>query len=237
MDFIYCRGGDKQIESVLGAGWHYGTRVDYTPYAPVYMLDVDFHSYLKLTTDTQREDWWQHYLSKVAALRPKMAMVVDYMEPAQRTTMYKQIRDLKALGVERIMVCPKFAGAIAHIPSWCIIAVSVPSTYAGYLPEPSELHGRRVHLLGGHPDQWAYLAKYRYPDAQIISADGNVLADKAKRGQYWDAAAGTWRDVRNQHETEALKRMSAESIRYYMAQPAPRIGAYKRVLRCQSALF
>jgi hypothetical protein len=114
-------------------------------------------------------------------------MVADYESPAQRRQLYRQIRDVRANNVLRVMVCPKFAGAVAHIPSWCIVAVSVPSKYAGYVPPLHELRGRRVHLLGGSPvQQRKWQVVLQGAGAIVVSADGNSHEAKAQKAGWWD---------------------------------------------------
>lgn len=232
---VLVRGGDQTVTNVLNNadGWLYGTRHDYAAYAPVYMLDVAFHKWEKLQSDSERAAFWAQYLTKVRQHQPQVAMAVDYLHPSQRWLLYRQIRDLRALGVQ-VMVCPKFAGAVAHIPSWCIVAVSVPTTYAGFMPDPSELTGRRVHLLGGHPDQLAFLIHEHYTNAQIVSVDLNVFMDKAKKGQYWSDVEGRWVSVRGQNQpTEELKVRSARNITTYLRNAPRRIWKYRRVEKCR----
>jgi hypothetical protein len=130
---------------------------------------------------------WQDYLNKIESHNPVMAMVPDYEHPSQRRRLYQQIRDLKQRGVLRVMVCPKWEGAIAHIPSWCVVAISVPSGYAGYVPPLEQLQGRSVHLLGGSPKkQREYMLKIAGAGGYVISADGNSHA--AKKSSVWNGS-------------------------------------------------
>jgi hypothetical protein len=184
MDIIFCRGGCKNAPAIaLASGMLYGTRHDYTPYAPVFMLDINWHKFD-----------WQDYVSKVKLYQPVMAMVPDYERPTQRRALYRCIRDVKPL-VQRVMVCPKFVGAVAHIPSWCIVAVSVPTSYAGFLPDFRELVGRKVHLLGGRPEVQAQIIRQlNGVGATVVSVDGSYHALKAGFGQWFDG--GTWSQLR-----------------------------------------
>jgi GNAT superfamily N-acetyltransferase len=153
----------------------YGIRHDYIVRDWPFMLDIHWKNYD-----------WQDYMQKVAACHPVQAMAADYEHASQRRTLYRQLRDLKAAGVLRVMVCPKFAGAVAHIPSWCIIAISVPSKYAGYVPPLHELAGRRVHLLGGSPvQQRKWQIAIQGAGAVVVSADGNAHERKAQRAGWW----------------------------------------------------
>ena len=92
------------------------------------------------------------------------------------------------------MVCPKFPGAVDDIPDWCLVAVSVPTKYGGFLPSPDELRGRRVHLLGGSPQTQMRMAReYAGQGIVVSSVDGNMPAKVARFGDVW--AAGKWREV------------------------------------------
>lgn len=219
MELIYVRGGDKSAPEIAQkGGWHYGIRHDYKPYADVYMLDVKWDDYV-----------WSDVLAKAARWQPKRMMVPDLLSPGQVPLMLSQIDDLKSLGVDRVMACPKFFGAVAHIPDDCIVAVSVPTGYAGYLPRPEELTGRDVHFLGGHPDQWAWLLRL-YSSANVVSMDGNELGTKAAKGQYWDLS-GRWVVPGRPTPTLDLAILSALNIRAYL-ESAPTVFRARRVTKC-----
>jgi hypothetical protein len=223
MEVVYVRGGDKTAPEVARlSGMAYGTRHDYKPYAPVYMLDVDFHAYEQLTSEADKEAFWQVYLAKVREHRPHMALVPDYMRPTQRAELYRQIRDMKPL-VSRILVCPKFPGAVAHIPSWCIVAVSVPTRYAGFLPENSELRDRQIHLLGGSVRKQADLIrKLTGAGAVVVSVDGSHHALKAGHGQWFDG--GRWVQLRRHvvSDTDLTIASARNIIRYLRAASGER---------------
>lgn len=185
MNIVYVRGGDVNAPRIAEeSGMVYGVRHDYQPYAPIYMLDINWKSFD-----------WQDYLLKVRRYCPVMAMTPDYEYASQRRALYRCIRDLKPL-VQLVMVCPKFDGAVAHIPSWCIVAVSVPTSYAGYLPDYRELVGRKIHLLGGKPEVQAdIIRKLRGVDATVVSVDGSYHAMKAGFGQWF--TGGRWEQLRS----------------------------------------
>jgi len=168
--------GDLYPKIARLSGMAYGTRHCETPRGWPFMVDIHWRDY----------DWYD-YMHKIAQWRPVMAMAADYESPTQRRQLYQQVRDLRAAGVLRVMVCPKFEGAAAHIPSWCIIAVSVPSRYAGYVPPLRELQGRRVHMLGGSPNQqrtWQLVLQGA--GAAVVSADGNSHTKVAAKTNWWN---------------------------------------------------
>lgn len=187
--YIHVQGNNRRIPEIArSAGMAYGTRHIETPREWPFMVDIHWKEYD-----------WTDYLAKVNRWRPVQAMAADYEHPAQRRELYRQLRDLKAAGVLRVMVCPKFVGAVAHIPSWCIVAVSVPSEYAGFLPPIDELRGRRVHLLGGSPvKQREYTKHLLAAGVRVLSMDGNSH-DRASQGAMWWSSedGGKWKALRH----------------------------------------
>jgi GNAT superfamily N-acetyltransferase len=217
---ILCRGGNKDIPQVARESrMAYGTRHDMKPHDWPYMLDIHWQDYD-----------WQDYMHKVCTYRPVQAMCADYEHPHQRSTLYRQIRDLKAAGVLRVKICPKFTGAVAHIPCWCTVAISVPSSYAGFMPDFSELHGRRVHLLGGSPTIWfgksskgaskyqtGLIVGLRGANVSVVSADGNAHARAARQGVYWQD--GKWNSDESAFTYHELCVLSGRNIVKQLNQP------------------
>ena len=208
MLLIGCRGGDPDAPEILKrAGWQYGSRSDYKIYAAPAFIDIKWRNY----------DWLRHW-SVVRRWKPQMAMVADYERPAQKCAMLRQVAQIMALGV-RPMVCPKFSGAVADIPGDCIVAISVPTTYAGYMPTANELYGRELHLLGGHPDQFVILMR-RYKKSRIVSIDSSVMFLKANFGAYWSLHHNDWQYVeKNAESTDSLIARSATNIAEYLNHP------------------
>jgi GNAT superfamily N-acetyltransferase len=176
-------GGNKKApEWSRKSGMAYGVQNEDAAAAWPFMLDIHWDKYD-----------WDEYMRLVKDYRPVMAMAADYERPSQRRELYRQIRALKAAGVMRVMVCPKFDGAVYHIPSWCIVAVSVPSQFAGFLPKDlTEYKGRKIHLLGGTPaDQIDLIPKIAGVGGVVISLDGNSHETSAKKGSHFES--GMWR--------------------------------------------
>lgn len=218
MEVFYVRGGDKTAPAIAEAsGMAYGTRNDYKAYAPVVMIDIKWKNYD-----------WTRYIRRVDEYQPAMAMVADYQHPDQKELLYSQIKDLERLHIERVMVCPKFDRAIEDIPLGFIVALSVPSTYAGFLPDYAHLKGRSVHLLGGRPEKQAeILRKVIGAGANVVSVDGSYHAMKAGHGQWFDG--NRWPQVRRYSEsTVDLTIASGKNIVRYLQR------AYQE---SQAALF
>jgi GNAT superfamily N-acetyltransferase len=183
---IHCQGSNRSVPMwARRAGMAYGSRSVETPRAWPFMLDVDFKRLSGL------EDWRRQYLPKVVRYRPVMAMALDYASPAQKADMLHMVDDLRALGVLRVVVTPKFAGAVTDIPPDCIVGISVPSSYEGYIPETTELVGRKTHLLGGSPlRQSPLISQIIGAGGVVLSADYNVHERNAQNGRYFQA--GQW---------------------------------------------
>lgn len=197
--FIQVAGNNTKWPALCReSGIAYGSRHDDKIRAWPAMIDINWKKYD-----------WNCYLTILAQHKPLMAMVADYEAPAQKELMLKQVQDLRDLGILRIMVCPKFDGAIADIPSDCIVAVSVPSKYAGYIPPMQQLKGKKVHLLGGSPvKQREYLLKINGAGAYVVSADGN--SHTSADGRLWKH--GRWQFPRNGTPYYALVKDSAVNI-------------------------
>lgn len=196
---VWIQGNNKRVpEMAQRAGMAYGTRHIDTPQAWPFMLDIYWKRY----------DWLD-YMSKVEHWRPVMAMCADFERPEQRRELYRQIRDLRAAGVLRIMVCPKFDGATQYIPSWCVVAISIDSGYAGFEPEIKEVKGRRIHLLGGSPNrQLATLTRYGAV-GHVLSVDTNSSSRAAGYGAEW--INGKWRRNRKYKDTVDYYPMATRS--------------------------
>jgi hypothetical protein len=208
MIFIGCRGGDPDAPGILkNAGWYYGSRSDYVIYEKPVFIDINWENY----------NWLKHWLV-VRRWKPKIAMVADYLHPKQKETMLRQVSQIRRLGV-RPMVCPKFSDAVADIPADCIVAVSVPTKYAGFLPIQEEVKDRELHLLGGHPDQFAILMRL-YNQSKIISVDCSAIFQKAQFGAHWEPTKNDWLYVeKNSKTTHELTELSALKVAEYLSNP------------------
>lgn len=181
--YVLVKGGVPQLPDIARAtGMAYGVRGDYKAYSWPFMVDVDFESFLSGALI------WSDYLSQIRVCNPVQAMVVDYgQHQPSRDVLYQQINDLRMMGITRIMVCPKFEGAFADIPPDCIIALSVPSKMAGWLPNDyGVLRGRKVHLLGGEVErQRRVAALVTQAGGTVISMDGNSHTKAAAFGRLY----------------------------------------------------
>lgn len=181
---IFCAGGNRAYPDLARRSMMaFGARSDYPIYDYPFMVDVPFKNFA-----------WAAHASVIYHTRPVFALALDYERRDQKSEILRQIQELRNWGILRIAVCCKFDGAIADIPADVMIAVSVPSQYAGFLPSDlSEYRGRRLHLLGGTPIQWLDLIpKLRGAGAIIVSADGSSHETAAKKGTHFEGSK--WRN-------------------------------------------
>lgn len=143
-------------------------------------LDFNFH----------KPDFAAH-LEAVKQVRPKYAVAPDLFAPEQLTEVLGQAAKL-AEYAERVIIVPKYNGAIASIPLEYVIGLSVPTKYGNSgTVMLIELWGRKVHLLGGSPHQQLRLYQ-ALAGAEVVSIDGNMLMLAAKYGDFWDAGKRGW---------------------------------------------
>jgi len=210
--YIWVQGNNRKVPAIARyAGMAYGTRHDDTPRAWPFMVDINWKRYD-----------WDDYLHKIRRWRPVMAMVPDYEHEGQRMQLYRQIDDLQAAGVLRVLVCPKFNGAVKHIPWRCVVAVSVPSSYAGFVPDYRELAGRRVHLLGGSPNkQKEMITQMLGSGVRVWSLDGNSHNAASAKGTVW--ADDKWRRAKPHEAVEKYHTMQISA--YNITRTMQRAGA------------
>lgn len=226
MLIVYVRGGDKTAPEVSKYFDGGGARSDYKTYERPTMLDWDF----KKRFDPHK---WQKYLRAIEKDKPVLAMVPDYFRSDEKLFMLRNVEQVKEAGAQYVMVCPKFAGAVADIPEHCIVAISVPTKYAGFLPERLEVIGRKLHFLGGHPDQHLALMRVQYAGIEVFSIDANVLAMQAGYGKWWSAYRGDWvQEPPHKYDTLTLSKRSAKMIVKYMSNRNSTYKMNERVRKC-----
>jgi hypothetical protein len=211
---IFCLGGNPDLAYYARqAGWGYGLRSDYTPYAAPCFVDYPFK---------RGGGYWPNHLAKVSEWMPAVAAVPDLEHPDQLAALLRQCDELRALGI-RPMVIPKYRGAVEDAPSDVLIGISVKSRYAGYHYDETKLAGRDVHLLGADVvKQVPLYRKYTAFGARVISIDSNTLQEKAQqRGAYFGKNTRNqyrWLDHRPRRDNDELFIMSLEGIKAYWQQ-------------------
>lgn len=187
--FVFCQGSNKSFPAIAReCGVAYGTRSDDAAQAYPFMLDIKWKDYK-----------WDKHIKKVKDYHPVMVCAPDYTDKSQREDLMAKIAELRGLGVLRVVVIPKFKGAVDDIPANCVIGISVPSSYAGYVlddEDVAKIRGRYVHLLGGTPQsQRAFYDDYTARGVCVISMDGNGFQKNASFGAYFES--GRWTRPQN----------------------------------------
>lgn len=204
MDTIFCFGGNQTLARIaIECGWGYGVRSDYVAYSQPNFIDYPFKA---------GPGFWGKHLSMIERYRPVMAAVPDLEYPHQVNGLLRQCRQVRSLGV-RPMVIPKYPGAVLVAPKDAIIGVSVPSRYAGWLPDPANLVGRDIHLLGaGVVKQMRLYRQYTALGLRVVSIDSSQHQEKAYR---FGAAFvdGKWVDIRPRQGSTELFRQSSINIK------------------------
>lgn len=185
-DLIVCAGGNREFLHVASqTGYLLGLRSGYASYG----YDIQF-----VDSEYQRPNFERH-LKTVMKYQPKYAVVPDCSDqsvsPSDIERVMKQYEQLSPY-CQIPLVVPKLPGQIALLPTSIAIGYSVKSTYGGAKYDLWELHGRRVHLLGGSPRDQMEVFRQLAGRANVLSADGNMAMGAARNfAQYWD---GGWVD-------------------------------------------
>lgn len=210
MKYILCRGGNKLVPIIATrADWLFGSRHDY--YLPcnalVHMLDVNWKKYV-----------WAKVIERIKLWNPVMALVPDFEKPEQRNEIWERIEEYDGLGVQEILICPKYENALLELPNHpkIVIAISVPAPdYAGYIPPLEQIKGKRIHLLGGNPKRQAdMIRKVNGAGGIMSSLDANGFVREARRGKFWQH--GRWVQLRDRkHDSLDLAVDSAINMKKY----------------------
>lgn len=208
MDLIYCAGGNTRLARIaIDEGFLYGARSD-----DIRELRCDG----LVDIDWRRYDWRRH-LNAITLHRPRYAVAPDVLslrEVPRVLRLAQQIADCSA----RPVIVPKVPGVVRYIPREFLVGVSVPTTYAGFLPPIAELVGREVHLLGGSPRQQRELwLHYCTEGVNVVSADANCHSKASDFGSYWDGKQWCDRDRGWIGKYEAFRRSCQGIVRMWTA--------------------
>lgn len=178
MDIIYCAGGGKILaEIAIVEGFLYGSRSDDIREVPRCngLIDIDWKNY----------DWEEHKFA-VKEHRPKYAVVPDVCNEDDLSYSMKLAQEIEK-HCENVIVVPKVKDIIYRIPNKYIIGISVPTSYSGFIPRVSNLEKRKIHLLGGSPNQQKELWKYySIMGLEVTSVDINCHNKASNYGNYWN---------------------------------------------------
>ena len=193
MQLIYCAGKNKRFEAVaLAAGYTLGAQLPATVYHPIGFADQDWKTPNRAA-----------YMAALARHQPQMATVLDLERPEQMESVLDWASEA-AQYVERVLIIPKYSGAVDTIPRTIggadvVLAFSVPTKFGGTEVPLWEFAGWPVHLLGGSPHAQMKYAAHLNSLADVVSADGNMANKMAHAGRFWSRTKGPkghWRNLR-----------------------------------------
>lgn len=135
--------------------------------------------------------------------RPEMATVVDWETDGQLPEVIQWAEEAAQYVGEFVCLIPKVVGGIPRIPERIggkivVLGYSVPTMYGGSPVPIWEYAGRKIHLLGGSPQEQMRLWRVFSPTAEVVSLDGNMAAQQSRKGRTWTQKPGHkghWRQL------------------------------------------
>ncbi len=185
MRLIFCANGNAQFaRAAVEAGWLYGARLPATVYEAPYFCDQDWKA-------PNREA----YMRALARHKPTMATVLDWERPEQLPEVLSWAEEAASHVGESVLIVPKVVGGVPSLPRTIsgkriVLAYSVPTSYGGSPLPLWELAGWPVHLLGGSPQEQMRLAAQLGRMCDVVSADGNMAGQQARKGRVWRPTPG-----------------------------------------------
>jgi hypothetical protein len=200
LSLIYCADGNPAFAAAsVAAGWRYGARLPSTVYQPPWFADQDWKAPDRAA-----------YMAALAAHRPAMATVLDWERDDQFGEVLGWAEEAARHVREAVVIIPKVVGGVPRVPARVggrrvVLGYSVPTSYGGS-PVPLWEHaGRPVHLLGGSPQEQLRLwYAFGGVGCEVVSADGNMAAQQARRGRFWSRAPGPkghWKQLNDSGDT------------------------------------
>ena len=198
----------------MAAGYTLGAQLPCTTYHPIGCADQNWKKPNRAA-----------YMAAIGVHRPRMCTVLDLERPEQRADVLDWAEEA-AQYVERVLIIPKYSGAIDDLPrtigsAAVILAFSVPTKFGGTQVPLWEFAGWPIHLLGGSPHAQMKYSAYLNSIADVVSADGNMAQLQAHKCRFWSIQKGPkghWRNLREigeqlerDNNAEAFRR-SCENI-------------------------
>ena len=169
MTYILCYGNNRHAPAIArDSGALYGVRYDTVAYEQPHMIDGGLKTR------------WTRWKEVVRRHKPTFALVPDFFSHMTIVDVELYVMDARRLSIPLIGVTPKFDGALEQLhdlfgdSSDIVYCISVPSKYAGYLPD-RYIPNIRYHMLGGRIDDQIQIARDIARAGGIpFSADGNA---------------------------------------------------------------
>ncbi len=182
---IYCADGNPAFaRAAVEAGWLYGARLPATVYERVHMADQDWKAPDRAA-----------YMRALAMHRPACATVLDWERDGQLPEVLSWAEEASRHVTESVLIVPKVVGGVPDLPREIggrrvVLAYSVPTSYGGSPLPLWELWGWPVHLLGGSPQEQLRIAAAIGRRCDVVSADGNMIGQQARKGRTWRRKPG-----------------------------------------------
>jgi hypothetical protein len=194
MDLIFCANDNPLYAQIaVEEGWSLGICSNrgyqgYEDISKISFVDIDY-----------RNPDFERHLAVVGRLQPRYATVPDlsehYVSESDIERALRQAEQLKNVCALPLIV-PKLAGQVPLIPKEWALAYSVRTTYGGanYFFWEEEvrqgLAGRRIHLLGGSPQEQIQIYLHVADFVHISSVDCSMPKRQSWFAEYWEH--GRW---------------------------------------------
>lgn len=188
VQLVYCASGNREFAAAaLAAGWLYGAKLPTSAgnvTQALWFADQDWH-----LPDRGA------YMAALARYRPVFATVLDWEYEEQLPEVLSWAEEASQHTCEGVIIIPKVPGGILSLPrrvggKRVVLGYSVPTSYGASPLGLWEYRGWPVHLLGGSPQRQLETYRYLSLAGEVVSADGNMSAQQARRGRTWQRASG-----------------------------------------------
>jgi hypothetical protein len=185
IQLIYCADGNRAFAvAAVAAGWIYGARLPATVYQAVHFADQDW-----------REPNRKAYMAALQLHRPAMATVLDWEREEQLGEVLDWTEEAAQHVRDSVVIIPKVPGGIGLLPreiggKRIVLGYSVPTSYGGSPVPVWEHAGWPVHFLGGSPQEQMRLWRLFGVICDVVSADGNMAGQQARKGRTWTRKPG-----------------------------------------------
>lgn len=207
--YIFCMGGNQNYYNMIKANQiAYGSRLDH-------LAAFVNSAYLDMLDMNWKEPDFALLMQTVEQYFPNRSIVLDYERPDQKEEMLAKVHAARAFNRPlRIIVVPKFENSVKDIPEEVTLGISIPTTYAGFLPEPNELIGKRLHFLGGSVYKHR---KYRkvYEKSIVESVDSSNLEMRAKYGDTFTEYGKIDKQYIHQLQMQTLMYISMQKLKRF----------------------
>lgn len=193
---LTCGNNKTYSRVALESGIGVGVRLPSSVSTPIAFADCHWRNFK-----------FAQWLNAISRVQPETATVPDILSP-EDVAATLAIAEAASPYVQRaIIVVPKCDGVIDNLPDrigntelW--LGYSVPTRYGACNLPIWAFSDKKVHLLGGSPQQQAQLKGY----LRVVQVDGNAIISAARHGTYFDGRRWKQTPKRRYRIEELLKR-------------------------------